>query len=64
MSDLYFNDESDYSEENAKGNEDFHPTILQLFRFETTEINRVVLRAMRAKLQKQLLANILQFGCS
>ena len=64
MSDLYFDDENDYSEENASNNEDFHPISLQLFQFETTEIKRVVLRAMRKKLQKQLLADILQFRCS
>ena len=34
MSDLYFNEESDYSEENTSDNEDFHPTILQPFQFE------------------------------
>ena len=34
MSDLYFNKESDYSEENTSDNEDFHSTILQLFQFE------------------------------
>ena len=34
MSDLYFNEESNYSEENTSDNEDFHPTILQLFQFE------------------------------
>ena len=64
MSDLYFNEESDYSEENASDNEDFHPTILQLFQFESTEIKRVVMRAMRKKLQKQSLADILQNRCS
>ena len=64
MSDLYFNEESDYSEENASDNEDFRPTILQLFQFETTEIKRVVMRAMRKKLQKQSLADILQNRCS
>ena len=34
MSDLYFNEESDYSEENKKDNEDFRSTILQPFQFE------------------------------
>ena len=29
MSDLYFNEESDYSEENTSDNEDFRSTILQ-----------------------------------
>ena len=34
MSDLYFNEESDCSEENTYGNEVFHSTILQPFQFE------------------------------
>ena len=34
MSDLYFNEESDYSEENTSGNEDFRTIILQPFQFE------------------------------
>ena len=34
MSDLYFNKESDNSEENTTENEDFHSTILQPFQFE------------------------------
>ena len=34
MSDLYFNEETDYSEENTSDNEDFGSTILQLFQFE------------------------------
>ena len=31
VSDLYFNEESDYSEENTSDNEDFHSTIIQPF---------------------------------
>ena len=31
MSDLYFNEESDYSEENAIDNEDFYSDIFQAF---------------------------------
>ena len=34
MSDLYFNEESDYSEENTNGNVVFRATILQSFQFE------------------------------
>ena len=34
MSDLYFNKESDYSDENTSDSEDFHCTILQQFQFE------------------------------
>ena len=34
MSDLYLNEESDYSEENTSDNEDFRSTILQPFQFE------------------------------
>ena len=34
MSDLYFSEESGYSEENTDENEDLHSTILQPFQFE------------------------------
>ena len=34
MSDLYFNEESDYSKENTGDNEDFCPIIFQRFQFE------------------------------
>ena len=34
MSDLYFNEETDYSEENTSDNEGFGSTILQVFQFE------------------------------
>ena len=34
MSDLYFNEGSDYSEENTSDNEDFRFIILQPFQFE------------------------------
>ena len=34
ISDLYFNEESDYSEESTSSNEVFHSTILQKFYFE------------------------------
>ena len=34
ISDLYFNEESHYSEENTSENEDFYSTILQPFQFE------------------------------
>ena len=34
MSDLYFNEKSDYSEENASENQDFCFTIFRPFQFE------------------------------
>ena len=37
MSDLYFNEESDCSEEYTSDNENFHSTILQPFQFEPTK---------------------------
>ena len=58
MSDLYFNEESDYSGENASDNDDFRSTILQPF-----QKKRLLMRAMRKKLQKQL-PDILQDSCS
>ena len=35
MSDLYFNEETDYSKENTSENEDINSTILQLLQFES-----------------------------
>ena len=54
MLDFYFNKESDYSEENISDKEDFRSAILQFFQFEPNRKKRVVMRAMRKKLQKQL----------
>ena len=34
MSDLYFNEESDYSEEKTSENDDFHSTILKPFQLD------------------------------
>ena len=39
MSDLYFNEENDYSEENTSENEDFRSTILQPFQCEPEQKN-------------------------
>ena len=39
-----------YSEENASDNEDFHSTIFRPFAFEPEQKKRVVMRAMRKKL--------------
>ena len=51
MSDLYFNEESDYSQENTSKDEDFRSTILQPFQFEPEQKKKhVVMRAMRKKL--------------
>ena len=46
MSDLYFNEEHDHSDENRSENEDFHSTILQPFLFEPEQKKRVVMRDM------------------
>ena len=35
--DLYFNEESDYSEENTSDTEDFRSTILQPYQFESEQ---------------------------
>ena len=64
MSDLYFNEESDYSEENRSGAEGSHSTILPRFQFELEQKKRVIMRAMRKKLQKQSFTDILQNTCS
>ena len=37
MSDLYFNEESDYSEEKTSENDDIRSTILQPFLFEPAQ---------------------------
>ena len=51
MSNLYFSEESDYSEENTSDNNDFRSTILQPFQFEPEQKReRVVMGAMRKKL--------------
>ena len=64
MSNLYFNEESDYSEENTSDSEDCRFTILQPFQVAPKEEKRMVMTAMRKKLQKQLFADILQNMCS
>ena len=50
MSDLYFNEESDYSEENTSDSEGFRSTIFQPFQFEPEQKKNMVMRAMRKKL--------------
>ena len=50
MLDLYFTEESDYSEENTSENENLRSTILQPFQFEPEQKKRMVMRTMRKKL--------------
>ena len=50
MSYLYFNEESDYSEENKCYTEVFWPAIFQPFQFEPKQEVRVVMWAMRKKI--------------
>ena len=54
MSDLYFNKESDYSEENTSDKRAFSPPFFSYFSLNLSRKNRVVMRATRKKLQKQL----------
>ena len=42
MYDLYFSEESDYSEENTSDNEGLHSTILQPFQFEPEQKKNVL----------------------
>ena len=42
MSNLYFNEEWDYSEENTSDNEDLRSTILQPFQFEPEQRKSVL----------------------
>ena len=42
MSHIYFNEESNYSEENTGENKVIRPAILQPFQFESEQIMRVV----------------------
>ena len=49
MSHLYFNEESDYSDENTCDNKVFRFTILQPFQFEPEQKICVVMRATRKK---------------
>ena len=55
------NEESDYSEENKSGNEDFRSTILQTFQFEREQEKSVVMRAVR---KKKLFYKIIMFQLS
>ena len=55
------NEESDYSEENKSGNEDFRSTILQTFQFEREQEKSVVMRAMRKKIYYVI--KLLCFNC-
>ena len=41
ISDLYFSEERNYSEENTSDNENFCPTILQTFQFEPEQKKNV-----------------------
>ena len=50
MSDLYFKEESYYYEENTIQNEAFTSNILQLLQFEPEQKKRMVMRAMKKKL--------------
>ena len=55
MSDLYFNEESDYSAQNTSVNENFRSTSLHLFQFAPEQENRkrrVLMRALIKKIQK------------
>ena len=54
MSDLYFNKESDYSEENTSGKKAFIPPFFNYCSLNLNRKKRVVMRATRKKLQKQL----------
>ena len=49
-SDLYFNEESDYSVESTSDSENFRPTILHAFQFEPEQKKGVVITAVRKKL--------------
>ena len=50
ISDLYSNEERDYSDENTSENEKFRSTILQLFQFRSQQKKLVIMRARRKKL--------------
>ena len=58
MSHLYFSEESDHSEENTCDNEVFRSTILQPFQFEPEQKIRVVMRAIRKKLNIFMLHDV------
>ena len=60
MPDLYFNEESGYSEENRSENEVFALPFFKNFSLILSREKRVVMRAIRKKLRKQSFADILQ----
>ena len=64
MSDLYFNEESDYFEGNTSDNEAFRSTILQPFQFEPEQKKTCGNESHEKELQKQSFADILQNRCS
>ena len=53
MSDLCFNTESDYSEENTSDKKAFIPPFFNYFSLNLNRKKRLVMRATRKKLQKQ-----------
>ena len=63
MSDLRFNEENDYSEENTSDNEDFRSTILQSFQFEPKQKKKRLVRSSRPDVfyKKGVLRNFAKF---
>ena len=63
MSDLRFNEENDYSEENTSDNEDFRSTILQSFQFDLNKKTKRVVRSSRPDVfyKKDVLRNLAKF---
>ena len=64
MSDLYFNEEIDYSEGNTCDKEVFCSTILQLFQLELEQKKTSVVRAMKKKLNILVHASAADFTYS
>ena len=64
MSDLYFNEESDYSEENTSEYKNFVSAFFNHFNLNLNRKKHVIMRAIRKELQKQSFADILQNICS
>ena len=64
MSYLYFNEESDYSEENTSENEDLCSTILQSFQFVSRQKKNVREKKLQKRRESNRLSLLSRGGCN
>ena len=63
MTDLYFNEESDYYEENTSDNEDFRSSILQPYQFELKQTKKICGNESHEKETKHIRTSYSRFSC-